>query len=1060
MKSLYKIGMLAVAALAFAGCSKEVDNSAEQTTGTHTLTFTVQKDVDTRTAVEEGNGVASYVWTEGDEEYFVIFENDKKATEVVMSNLSSDHKIATFKATFNDSDATSFTYSAVYGSSVSNSKNPLIPYEQSPALTSFDPAADALVSAEDIVLEEGAKADEDTEFQFRLRRVVSANKMTLKGLEEGEKITKVELASSDCHFTARYTFDGGEYRTQEGSQKLILDYSKVNATVGSDGTFPVYFTCAPVENASFSVKVMTDSHLYYRDNFTSKLTLAVGTFRRFGINLADYGSPLQQATEYKLVEDNTKIADGAEYLIVAKGQNKAAGSLNTSGSTHYYNAEGVTVNNKVISITSEAVEVFTLEAGTVAGQFNIKDSEGKYMKWSSGNSADHSDSPYLWTVTTGGITSVKTTDRSLKYNSGSPRFACYTSGQTDIELYVNEATLIQKLATPVIECEPDGNDVFVNWGAVEGAGSYKVTCTGEDDITTTDTGVIFEGLDDGFYTITVTAIAGSSSYRDSDPASADVKIGTPDLAKPVIESFTETNTGFNAVITAAVPYAESYVWDLYVGSVDKDNWIGTGVSTALSFSGTFDDMLITEYEAGETYIIVVTAVADGFNGTESDPASFVAVGPTYDFTTVAELNKLAQSTAATKNGKLTDAVVSFVPNPKNAFIKDATGTILLYVNTTEGHGLVQGQTYSGSLTVSLALYNSCAQITSCSASFTGSGAMVEPENVALSDLVGNLATYQNAYVQVDNLLVVSKSGKNINVSNGSNTYVVYDNTQEATCVAGDVISAKGTITHYDKDNIDELKVWAASDITITTPHTPDSHTITFAQPEEGGSFTVKVGDDAIESGEELEEGTIVTLKATASEGYVFNGWTVVGATVNGNETATFTVGTSDVDITASFKLEQNGKWTIVGTLNDLTAGKYTIAALNSGKYYAVPATTINGQTFTCIESSYSEDAGLTPGTGSGEFEFTAVEGVENAYYIYNTSLKKYLVATGSKKFGYVDSSSSDYGYWTFSTVSSGGFSGQFSVKHDSKTHYMRAYNNSVRCYDGASNNGVYLFILK
>ena len=151
-------------------------------------------------------------------------------------------------------------------------------------------------------------------------------------------------------------------------------------------------------------------------------------------------------------------------------------------------------------------------------------------------------------------------------------------------------------------------------------------------------------------------------------------------------------------------------------------------------------------------------------------------------------------------------------------------------------------------------------------------------------------------------------------------------------------------------------------------------------------------------------------------------------------------------------------WVLVNNLSGIVAGRYAIAAYNSSKYYTVPSSTIDGQTFTCTEAAYSATDGLTMPSTAGQFEFTAVTGVQNAYYIYNTSLNKYLVATGSKKFGYVESTSADYGYWTFSTVSSGGFSGSFSVQHSSKTQYMRAYSNSVRCYDGASNNGIYLFI--
>jgi len=180
----------------------------------------------------------------------------------------------------------------------------------------------------------------------------------------------------------------------------------------------------------------------------------------------------------------------------------------------------------------------------------------------------------------------------------------------------------------------------------------------------------------------------------------------------------------------------------------------------------------------------------------------------------------------------------------------------------------------------------------------------------------------------------------------------------------------------------------------------------------------------------------------------------------GEQTVSVTYQTKSTEyvIIVNAKPDVSGEsWAAVPTLSDLAAGTYVITALSSDKYYAVPSTTINGQTFTCVEGIYnSTDKTFSPAEGSGEFVLTAGP-VENSYYIYNPTLEKYLVATGSKKFGYVDNTSSDYGYWTFSEVTSGGFSGVFSVKHDNKSHYMRAYNNTVRCYDGTNNSGVYFF---
>ena len=812
MKTLYKIGMLAVAALAFAGCTKEVDVQKEKATGTHTLTFKVQKDIDTKTAVVEGDGVASYVWTDKDDQYFHIYENGVAATDISME-LSDDNTIATFKATFANTDATEFSYTAVYGSDLSNAGNPLIINEQTPALDSFDPAADVLVSSKPITLEGNVAADEDTEFLFTLKRVVSVNKMTLKGLTAGEKVVTVELAS-DQNFSARYMVDKETYTGNQ--KKLVFDFSGLDdAVVGTDGTFPVYFVSAPVEDATFSVRVVTESTVYMRDDFTSKLNLAVGTFRRFGINLSGYGTPIQAATEYKLVEDDEQIVDGAEYLIVAKEKGKAAGAYNTG---KYYSAESVTVNNKVISITSEAVQVFTLEEGATAGQFNIKDSDGKYLKWNSGNSVEQSSTGYLWTVTKDGITSVNTSDRKLKYNNSSPRFACYTSAQTEIELYVNEATLVE-LADPELSFDGEAT-INVAWADID---DFEApTLSNPHDLSVT--------------------------YSSSDPDVATVDASTGEI-----------------------------------------EFVGDG-TTIITASSAKTDV----YKAGSAqYTLIVTG----------------APVP-HAFTTVAELNELASTTATEYFGSLTNAVISFVPDAKNAVIKDATGSVLVY---KEGHGYKQGQTFSGDLTVKVTLYNKASEITAIDAVFVGEGAVVAPQSVTLADLVGHFATWQNAYVEVEDLEVVSVSGKNINVKNGDNTYVVYSSVANATCAPGDILKVTGTIAQYSSK--DQVKAWTTDAIEITQEHQKAKHTITFAQPEEGGTFTVSANGAQISSGAELDEDTVVTLSAAAASGFSFAGWNVTGATVSGNtEAATFTVGTSDVTIAAVFVSNDLVSEEISGTL--------------------------------------------------------------------------------------------------------------------------------------------------
>lgn len=241
-------------------------------------------------------------------------------------------------------------------------------------------------------------------------------------------------------------------------------------------------------------------------------------------------------------------------------------------------------------------------------------------------------------------------------------------------------------------------------------------------------------------------------------------------------------------------------------------------------------------------------------------------------------------------------------------------------------------------------------------------------------------------------------------------------------------------------------------INVTDPN--QEYDITLSCGDNGtASFTVNGA-----SATKAKAGQTIVVTATPATSYVVNSvkYNDTAVSIDDNGTYQFVMPQEDVTIVVSFKSESTPEYTLISNLSDIISGNYVITALNNGNYYSVPNTTISGQTFTCTQCSVENNV-ITTATDTGIFEFTAVDGVDNAFYIYNTNLNKYLVATGSKTFGYEEKDATNYGYWKFTTVSSGGFSGEFSVTHSSKTHYMRAYNNSVRCYDGPSNSGVYLF---
>ena len=133
----------------------------------------------------------------------------------------------------------------------------------------------------------------------------------------------------------------------------------------------------------------------------------------------------------------TKITSGVTagtYLISTDGGVAYTGKVD--GQT-YGGYTSVTVSEGVISSKGSAQEV-----NITMSSSNFHMNDGTYYLGYSGSSNDLkfnasvSDNRDLWKLDANGqIESVNVSGRKLEYNSGSPRFACYTGGQTDAFLF-------------------------------------------------------------------------------------------------------------------------------------------------------------------------------------------------------------------------------------------------------------------------------------------------------------------------------------------------------------------------------------------------------------------------------------------------------------------------------------------------------------------------------------------------------------------------------------------------------------------------------------------------
>lgn len=178
------------------------------------------------------------------------------------------------------------------------------------------------------------------------------------------------------------------------------------------------------------------------------------------------------AADYEKVTSVDGLEDGAKYLLVYENGNssKALGAISNT-STKYGTGVDVAVINNTISISNQAVAVLTLKASS--GNWKFESSlDNKFLYWGSGNSLATDATGSTWSVsyTNGAVTisHTGTTSRVIRWNNSSPRFACYTSGQTAVALYKEKAAG----SSPVINAE---SNIAVGYMAASNEFSYTIS---------------------------------------------------------------------------------------------------------------------------------------------------------------------------------------------------------------------------------------------------------------------------------------------------------------------------------------------------------------------------------------------------------------------------------------------------------------------------------------------------------------------------------------------------------------------------------------------------------
>ena len=540
--------LTAIAALV-CSCTNEL---GEQNIVEQSATIAVEvTPADARTYVD-GNAIR---WAESGESLSIISFADE-STSRSMAMTDPDYKVtdnrALFTASIRKTDgASKYTLGAFYPytyNSTLSSVSLTVAQEQNSTAESFDPATDILVSTNPVVT---TTYPDKVSFQFA--RMVAFAKMTITGIEAGEKIQSV-VFSSPAKPAGTVTVKVHEPNTVENAvwYNNYEDITIKAAGREATGTDTFWFTAVPTDlsGSEFTVTVLTDKNLYAKtvDLTDKRLNLERADVAVFTVkNIEKQEKP----KVYKLLTDVAELNSGDKVIITNK---KIESTTVRVMMNTMYDATKIKLSADYATITSnieieanalpENTAVFTVEDGATAGTFAFKAEGVGYLNGGYDDANYSAFLNYSPTLEAGSSWTVELISNGAKmsscYNGSSTRYLnnydnykmnyansrgtsyhyyiFHMAGESSETPETPETPEVTPLATPVVTATAAANTVTVSWAAIAGAANYTVTC-GAVTVTTEATTASFENLEYATeYTVTVVANPADNAVNSASEA--------------------------------------------------------------------------------------------------------------------------------------------------------------------------------------------------------------------------------------------------------------------------------------------------------------------------------------------------------------------------------------------------------------------------------------------------------------------------------------------------------------------------------------------------------------
>lgn len=561
---------VAIAILALVSCQKETDVKVVDELGTVHITVKASANDlqgETRTYIDDNKTI---IWGTG--EYMKIAVTGNGTEENPLVHVFGDSNDDSADAWEGDPEAlfefditpdgnAPYLYQGLYpaSSAVPNNdhknEDPTkfkvnLPSTQNATASSYDPSAYIMVAKPE------SFDNAQTEWEASYRRATALNKVTLKNIPED--IVSVEFtAPSETYLAGRRyinlsTGESGEIY-KSGSETETI---KVNVSLtGTEKT--VWFTSwGAVIPAGSILKIVAKSATksYTREITanTNGISFKEGYLNTLSVNMA--------SADVEVLDDVT-----GKYLIGYKSSTGWILMNPVLGSNKYYPVQNTSVTTDVATVSSgdfssvPNLDGFVWDIAKYDGAYSIKSvSTSNYLALTKSSNEAHSAEELSvntkFSITIDSESKVATIEstafagRILKYNSGSPRFAFYTSGQQSIYLIpVDNRTSVTLSFAEAEICKTTDNyqeftgQVVTATPTVEGI-IYSVD--GDDIVSSWDSSTGAITLSGSAGTSTVTAsFAGDEHYR---PATASYTIIVTEEGGEqwvLVESATDVDSG-------------------------------------------------------------------------------------------------------------------------------------------------------------------------------------------------------------------------------------------------------------------------------------------------------------------------------------------------------------------------------------------------------------------------------------------------------------------------------------------------------------------------------------